>query len=106
MYAGRVVEHGTAEDIFHRPLHPYTVGLLGSVPRMDEPRKLRLRSIEGQPPDMVCPPAGCAFAERCAYRRDGQCEKLDFKIVEVAPGHFTSCLVAFEGETPWRKTTS
>lgn len=106
MYAGRVVEHGTAAEIFHHPLHPYTAGLLGSVPRLDEPRKLRLRSIEGQPPDLISPPKGCAFAARCAYRREGSCESLEFKIVEAVPGHFTSCLVAFEGETPWRKTTS
>ncbi len=106
MYAGRVVENGTAMEIFHNPLHPYTVGLLGSVPRLDEPRKLRLRPIEGQPPDLICPPKGCAFAERCVYRRAGQCDTMSFRMVEMTPGHFTSCLVAIKGETPWRKTTS
>jgi peptide/nickel transport system ATP-binding protein/oligopeptide transport system ATP-binding protein len=100
-----VVEHGTATEIFHNPLHPYTVGLLGSVPRLDEPRKLRLRSIEGQPPDLLCPPTGCAFAARCVYRID-ECSSGIFKMVEMTPGHFTSCLVAIKGETPWRKTTS
>jgi len=106
MYAGRVVEYGTADQIFHHPLHPYTVGLLGSVPRLDEPRKLRLRPIEGQPPDLICPPKGCAFTERCVYCRAGQCDTMSFRMVEMTPGHFTSCLVAIGGETPWRKTTS
>jgi peptide/nickel transport system ATP-binding protein/oligopeptide transport system ATP-binding protein len=106
MYAGRVVEHGTAAEIFHHPLHPYTVGLLGSVPRLDEPRKLRLRPIEGQPPDLICPPKGCAFAARCVYRLEGECETGSFKMVEMTPGHFTSCFVAIKGETPWRTTKS
>jgi oligopeptide/dipeptide ABC transporter ATP-binding protein len=106
MYAGRVVEHGTAVDIFHNPMHPYTVGLLGSVPRLDEPRKMRLRSIEGQPPDLICPPTGCAFAARCIYFVKGECDVMSFKMVEMTPGHFTSCLVAIKGEMPWQKTTS
>ncbi|MGC1375658.1 MAG: ABC transporter ATP-binding protein [Anaerolineales bacterium] len=106
MYAGRVVEYGTAVDIFHSPFHPYTVGLLGSVPRLDEPRKMRLRSIEGQPPDLICPPNGCAFAARCSYFVKGECDVMSFKMVEMTPGHFTSCLVAIRGETPWQKTTS
>lgn len=106
MYAGRVVEYGTAVDIFHTPLHPYTVGLLGSVPRLDEPRKMRLRSIEGQPPDLICPPSGCAFAARCVYFVKGECDVMSFKMVEMTPGHFTSCLVAIKGEMPWQKTTS
>lgn len=106
MYAGRVVEYGTAEEIFHTPLHPYTAGLLGSVPRIDEPRKGRLLSIEGQPPDLICPPEGCAFAARCFYCINGECTTGKFKMVEITPGHFTSCLVTIKGETPWRKTTS
>ncbi|PPD58699.1 ABC transporter ATP-binding protein [Dehalogenimonas etheniformans] len=106
MYAGRVVENGTAVEIFHNPLHPYTVGLLGSVPRLDEPRKMRLRSIEGQPPDLICPPSGCAFAARCSYFVKGECDVMKFKMVEMTPGHFTSCLVAINGEMPWQKTKS
>ena len=106
MYAGRVVEHGTAEEIFHTPLHPYTAGLLGSVPRLNEPRKHRLVSIEGQPPDLLCPPPGCPFAARCAYRVDGECTVGILNEVEITPGHATSCLVAIKGETPWRKMMS
>ncbi|MGI2335443.1 MAG: ABC transporter ATP-binding protein [Dehalogenimonas sp.] len=106
MYAGRIVEYGTAEEIFHSPLHPYTAGLLGSVPRLDEPRKHRLTSIEGQPPDLIYPPTGCAFAQRCIYRIDGECTTGVLNNVEITPGHFTNCLVAIKGEKPWRKITS
>jgi peptide/nickel transport system ATP-binding protein/oligopeptide transport system ATP-binding protein len=106
MYAGRVVEFGTAEEIFHNPQHPYTAGLLGSVPRLDEPRKVRLMSIEGQPPDLIFPPQGCAFAERCIYKINEKCTIATFDMKEITPGHFSSCLVAIKGETPWRKITS
>jgi oligopeptide/dipeptide ABC transporter ATP-binding protein len=68
MYAGRIIERGTAREIYANPRHPYTLGLLGSVPRLDEPRRERLAPIEGQPPDLTRLPSGCAFAVRCAYR--------------------------------------
>ena len=61
MYAGRVVEEGTADDIYHRPSHPYTIGLLNSVPRLDRPRGAPLEPIPGNPPDILNRPAGCAF---------------------------------------------
>lgn len=67
MYAGKIAEAGTAEDIFHAPRHPYTWGLLQSVPRMDARQKQRLTAIEGQPPDLLCPPAGCPFHPRCPH---------------------------------------
>src|SRR5262249_25223009 len=70
MYAGRIIERGTAREIYANPRHPYTLGLLGSVPRLDEPRRERLAPIEGQPPDLTRLPSGCAFALRCAYRGD------------------------------------
>jgi oligopeptide/dipeptide ABC transporter ATP-binding protein len=68
MYAGRIIEQGTAREIYARPRHPYTLGLLRSVPRLDEARRARLDPIEGQPPDLTRLPPGCAFAPRCAFR--------------------------------------
>ena len=67
MYAGKIVERGTADDIFYSPVHPYTWGLLQSVPRVDAENKERLVPILGTPPDLLRPPAGCAFAARCPY---------------------------------------
>ncbi len=68
MYAGRIIERATAAELYANPRHPYTLGLLRSVPRLDEPRRARLAPIEGQPPDLTRLPRGCAFAPRCAYR--------------------------------------
>ena len=70
MYAGRIIERGTAAEIYANPRHPYTLGLLRSVPRLDEPMRAKLDPIEGQPPDLTRLPAGCAFAPRCTYRVD------------------------------------
>ena len=67
MYGGLIMEAGTAEDIFYRPAHPYTMGLLKSIPRLDIDQKQRLIPIEGSPPDLVRPPEGCPFAARCPY---------------------------------------
>jgi peptide/nickel transport system ATP-binding protein len=68
MYAARVVEQGTSDAIFHRPRHPYTLGLLRAVPRLDRPRGQRLETIEGLPPNLATAPPGCRFAPRCPYR--------------------------------------
>jgi len=68
MYAGRIIEQGTARDLYAHPRHPYTLGLLRSVPRLDEARRARLDPIEGQPPDLSRLPPGCAFAPRCTFR--------------------------------------
>jgi len=68
MYAGKIIERGSAREIYANPRHPYTLGLLRSVPRLDEPRRARLDPIEGQPPDLSRLPGGCAFAPRCAFR--------------------------------------
>lgn len=67
MYAGKVVETGTAEDIFYRPSHPYTKALLRSLPTTDMDRSVRLVSIGGTPPDLLNPPVGCPFASRCQH---------------------------------------
>ena len=70
MYAGQVVEEAPLEDLFYRPRHPYTWGLLGSIARLDEPRPDRLPQIPGHPPSLLDPPGGCRFAARCAYAFD------------------------------------
>ncbi len=67
MYAGRVVETGSAEAIYHDPRHPYTIALLKSVPRLDQPRRARLDPVDGQPPDLTRLDGGCAFRPRCRF---------------------------------------
>lgn len=105
MYAGRIIEHGPSLEVFHHPYHPYTAGLLASVPRLDEPRKNRLLPITGQPPDLICPPQGCSFQTRCTCC-GSTCERETETLVELKPGHFSSCFLAQEGVTPvwWKKT--
>jgi peptide/nickel transport system ATP-binding protein len=89
MYAGQIVERAPVRDLFARPEHPYTVGLLGSIPRLDEKRE-RLPSIEGRVPDMTRPPVGCRFAARCPFVEPA-CRDEEPALVEVAPGHLTRC---------------
>ena len=102
MYAGNIIEYGSAMDVYHSPCHPYTAGLLASVPRLDESRKIRLQSIEGQPPDLIAPPAGCSFQERCNYSIP-QCLKEKPPLLEIAPNHFTACWVSQKGTRSWQK---
>jgi len=97
MYAGRIVEHGPALAVYHDPKHPYTEGLLRSVPRLDEPRSVRLAPIEGQPPDLIALKSGCAFYPRCS-QAESQCGEESLDLVEVAPGHYTSCRSVLKGE--------
>jgi peptide/nickel transport system ATP-binding protein len=89
MYAGQIVERAPVRDLFARPEHPYTVGLLGSIPRLDEKRE-RLPSIEGRVPDMTRPPDGCRFAARCPFVEPA-CRAAAPPLLEVAPGHLTRC---------------
>jgi peptide/nickel transport system ATP-binding protein len=91
MYAARMAEQGRAADVFAKPLHPYTAGLLRSVPRLDQPRGLKLETIDGAPPDLLAPPPGCRFAPRCAARQ-GACELALPDMAEVTPGRHTACL--------------
>ena len=102
MYAGNIVEYGQAMDVYHQPCHPYTAGLLASVPRLDEPRKNRLQPIEGQPPDLIAPPLGCSFQARCVYSIP-QCSKEKPVLTQVTPGHFAACWISQKGTTPWQK---
>src|SRR6478609_9054321 len=70
MYAGRIVEAGPADAIYHNPRHPYTIALLRSVPRLDQPRRARLDPVDGQPPDLTRLDGGCAFRPRCRFAID------------------------------------
>ncbi|QFQ10685.1 ABC transporter ATP-binding protein [Enterobacter sichuanensis] len=88
MYGGLVMEEGSVEDIFYRPAHPYTQGLLASLPRPDEENQ-RLSPIEGSPPGLLNPPPGCPFAERCPKRMP-QCERQP-AFYSVGEGHRAAC---------------
>jgi peptide/nickel transport system ATP-binding protein len=89
MYAGQIVERAPVEALFARPEHPYTVGLLGSIPKLDQKRE-SLPSIEGRVPDMAHPPEGCRFAARCPFVEPA-CREAVPPLVEVAPGHLSRC---------------
>jgi len=93
MYAGKVIERGTARQIYHDPRHPYTLGLLRSVPRLDLPRKARLDPIEGQPPDLVRLPPGCPFAPRCKFAIP-RCAHDVPPLMPVGDDHLSACWVA------------
>jgi peptide/nickel transport system ATP-binding protein len=93
MYAGRMAEYGSSEDIFGHPGHPYTWGLLGSMPRLDRTRMDRLLSIRGTPPSLINVPAGCPFHPRCDYaaRTNGRSENEVPALRQVGPGHLVAC---------------
>jgi peptide/nickel transport system ATP-binding protein len=93
MYAGRAVEHGPVGDLFHRPEHPYTWGLLSSMPRLDRVREDRLRPIKGTPPSLINPPPGCKFHPRCPYaQRLGEiCWTVEPELLEGPNDHSTRC---------------
>jgi oligopeptide/dipeptide ABC transporter ATP-binding protein len=90
MYAGIVMEEGPAESVFATPRHPYTLGLLQSVPRLDTPRGRKLHPIEGAPRDMLRPLAACPFAPRCAYEVPDSRREVP-RLYEVEPGHRVAC---------------
>lgn len=90
MYSGKVVEQGSSEDIFYRPKHPYTWALLKAVPRLDLQNKQQLVSIEGMPPDLITPPVGCPFAERCPHTMK-ICQTTPPPTYHFEDGHEASC---------------
>ena len=90
MYAGRCVEFGTADDVFYHPLHPYTWGLLESLPRHDVEEKGLLHPIHGQPPSLIHLPSGCSFRPRCSHATPF-CAAQEPPLLEVRPGHSASC---------------
>ncbi|GIM47118.1 ABC transporter ATP-binding protein [Collibacillus ludicampi] len=95
MYAGKVVEQGSVDDIFYNPQHPYTWGLLRSVPRLDDMKKADLIPIDGTPPDLFAPPKGCAFAARCPYAMN-ICLEEDPEHQKVDEGHSAACWLLHE----------
>ncbi len=90
MYAGKVIERGNAREIYSNPRHPYTVGLLRSVPRLDLPRRAKLDPIEGQPPDLINLPPGCSFRDRCRWAID-KCATDSPELMESSEGHLSAC---------------
>jgi oligopeptide transport system ATP-binding protein len=92
MYAGFIVEEAPVKDLYGDPRHPYTLGLLHSLPRLDEVRGRRLASIEGLPPDLIALPEGCPFYARCNYRVD-RCQVDNPSLEPVAPNHKVACWV-------------
>jgi oligopeptide/dipeptide ABC transporter ATP-binding protein len=96
MYAGSMVEEAGVEEIFSAPGHPYTRGLWGAIPRVDEERDA-LAVIPGMVPDLSHPPAGCKFHPRCAHRF-GPCDQNSPPLAAVAPGHWVACFLYGERE--------
>ncbi len=104
MYAGKIIESGTAEDIYHNPKHPYTLALLKSVPRLDQPRGAKLDPVEGQPPDLARLDEGCSFRPRCRYAVDG-CAK-SFPPSEHIEGiHYSACFKKDELDSLYKEAS-
>jgi oligopeptide transport system ATP-binding protein len=90
MYAGMFMETGNADQLFAAPRHPYTLGLLQSVPRLNAGRRARLQPIEGAPPNMLRPPSACPFQPRCRFEVDLSRQQVP-QLVEIEPGHRVAC---------------
>src|SRR3954447_4608510 len=102
MYAGTFVEGGTADDIFDSPRHPYTLGLLESVPRLDTRRAAALNPIPGTPRNMLSAPTSCPFAPRCRYRKE-HCDAELPKLEELEPGHVAACFYPVDADA-WERS--
>ena len=89
MYAGKLVEFGATEEIFHHPIHPYTQGLLSSFPSIIGPKR-ELVTLAGEPPDLINPPSGCRFHPRCPFATDVCTEKVP-AYEEHRTGHYAAC---------------
>jgi len=96
MYAGRIVEQGTKNELFRNPQHPYTWGLLNSIPRLDRPKSRRLSTIPGQPPSMLALPSGCRFRPRCAYAFDRCATEDPMLEARVGEDHLDACFLTVE----------
>lgn len=90
MYAGKIVESGTLDQIYYESRHPYTWGLMGSIPRIDQDRNQKLTPIDGTPPDLFAPPPGCGFADRCEYCMN-VCKEKEPELFELEEGHRSAC---------------
>jgi oligopeptide/dipeptide ABC transporter ATP-binding protein len=105
MYAGRIVEEGSKEQIFYDPQHPYTWGLLGSIARLDRPKARRLTAIAGQPPSLINRPQGCSFRPRCPQAFD-RCRVEDPHLTsKVDEGHLDACHLSVEDKRTRRDAT-
>lgn len=91
MYAGKPVERGSVNDIYYKPRMPYTMGLLGSIPRVDRAERTSLIPIDGNPPNLIKEPVGCSFADRCPLVTE-ECRKIEPEAVEVGQNHFAACI--------------
>ena len=96
MYAGRIVESGPADAIYHDPRHPYTIALLKSVPRLDQPRRARLDPVEGQPPDLTRLDGGCAFRPRCRFAVEQCVQSIPPLAASGEAGHLAACFRSAE----------
>jgi oligopeptide/dipeptide ABC transporter ATP-binding protein len=105
MYAGRVVERASKRDLFYDPQHPYTWGLLGSIPRLDRPRVSRLHSIDGSPPSLINLPQGCKFRPRCPHAFDKCLEEPELTNRVEVPGHLDRCWLDVEVKRTVRDAT-
>jgi len=105
MYAGRVVEMGAKRQIFYDPQHPYTWGLLGSIPRLDRPKADRLHSIEGAPPSLINLPQGCKFRPRCPHAFEKCWEEPPLENRVEQPGHLDRCWLPVEVKRDLRDAT-
>jgi len=92
MYAGFIVEHAGVDDVYDNPRHPYTLSLLGALPRVDMSRSERLTSIPGMPPNLIGLPRGCPFAPRCQFVQD-KCRQENPPLASIAPKHEVACWV-------------
>ena len=106
MYAGRIVEEASVKELFANPRHPYTLGLIGSLPRLDEQETHRLESIEGLPPDLIALPQGCPFYARCKYRIE-KCIAHNPPLDSVGVNHQVACWInvqtdSITTENPWQ----
>jgi oligopeptide transport system ATP-binding protein len=92
MYGGYIIEEAEVKDLYAHPSHPYTVGLIGSLPRLDAKQDEKLYSIEGFPPVLYNKPTACPFAPRCNFVQD-ICWKTNPKLEEIRPNHYIACWV-------------
>ncbi len=101
MYAGYIVEEAPVSDLYHFPRHPYTIGLLSSLPRLDDDREAALASIPGQPPDMIKLPQGCPFLPRCRYAV-AKCQTNNPPLETLTPGHLAACWESARTDGVWK----
>ena len=110
MYGGLIMEEALIDDLFEQPKHPYTMGLLASIPDIEQDKSVRLKPIPGSPPDMTNPPKGCPFAPRCPYARKLCGEKLP-EFVEVGENHRSRCFLQYpdapaDSHNPFKESTA